>query len=170
MIEEFLVGRGAREQAHPGGTLLAHLARTRDSLAVWGARPVLQLAGLTHAVYGTDGYPHPLVAVAERPRLVRLLGPEAEAIVYAYCALDRRFSYPRLLSGVVRDRFTGEQVRIDSPLVRDLVELTFATELDVMAQNPSLRKRHAVELRSRLTTWSGHASLPAVEALERLHP
>ncbi|WP_018683427.1 DUF6817 domain-containing protein [Actinokineospora enzanensis] len=168
MIEEFLAARGARELAHPAGTLLAHLGRTRDALAAWGARPALQEAGIAHAAYGTDDYPHALVSLHERPIVAGYLGAEAEAIVYAHCALDRRFSYPRLLSGVVRDRFTGMETQIEHGLVRDLVELAFAAELDVMAQNPQLRRRNSAELRGLLTSWSGHASLPAVEALERL--
>src|SRR4029079_13032326 len=56
-IEEFLIARGAAELRHPGGTLLAHLRRTHDTLAGWGARPALRLAGLAHATYGTDGFP-----------------------------------------------------------------------------------------------------------------
>ncbi|MBM7771198.1 hypothetical protein JOD54_001402 [Actinokineospora baliensis] len=168
MIEEFLAARGAGELPHPGGTLLAHLARTRDALAAWGARPALQTAGLAHAAYGTDGFPHALLSPHERPTLVDLLGVEAEAIVYAYCALDRAFSYPRLLTGVVRDRFTGTSTQVDSGLLRDIVELTYANELDVMTQSPLLRRRHAADLRLRLGSWSAYASLPAVEALERL--
>ncbi|WP_035305686.1 DUF6817 domain-containing protein [Actinokineospora inagensis] len=168
MIEEFLAARGARELAHPGGTLLAHLGRTRDALTAWGARPALQLAGLAHAAYGTDGFPHALVSPHERPVVVDLIGVEAESIVYAYCALDRDFSYPRLLTGVVRDRFTGASTQVDGGLLRDIVEITYANELDVMAQSPLLRRRHAAELRLRLGSWSAYASLPAVEALERL--
>ncbi|WP_253887529.1 DUF6817 domain-containing protein [Actinokineospora diospyrosa] len=168
MIEEFLAARGAGDLAHPGGTLLAHLGRTRDALASWGARQALQVAGLAHAAYGTDGFPHPLLSPHERPELVTLIGVEAEAIVYAYCALDRDFSYPRLLTGIVRDRFTGTSTQVDSGLLRDIVELTYANELDVMAQSPLLRRRHAAELRLRLGSWSAYASFPAVEALERL--
>ncbi|SDC76204.1 DUF6817 domain-containing protein [Actinokineospora iranica] len=168
MIEDFLAARGAAELAHPGGTLLAHLGRTRDALVAWGARPALQLAGFAHAAYGTAGFPQSLVSLAERHVLVDLVGGEAEAIVYAYCALDREFSYPRLLSRVVRDRFTGVESRAEPALVRDLVELTFANELDVLAQSPELRKRHAGDLKALLSSWSAYASVPAAEALERL--
>lgn len=48
---------GAADIAHPGGTLVAHLQRVQRQLAEWGARPALQLAGLCHAFYGTDGFP-----------------------------------------------------------------------------------------------------------------
>ncbi len=168
MFEEFLASRGARDLAHPGGTLLAHLGRTRDALTAWGARPALQNAGLAHAVYGTDGFPHPLVSLSERALVVRLLGAETEAVVYAYGALDRGYSYPQLLTGAVRDRFTGVESRVEGSLVRDLVELTFANELDVMAQSPQLRKRYGKDLKAQLVQWSGYASVPAAEALDRL--
>src|SRR5438552_19168009 len=108
-VEEFLVARGAAELDHPGGTLLAHLRRTRDTLTGWGARPELCRAGLAHAAYGTDGFRHGLVELADRAVLAELIGAEAEAIVYVYGACDRAYSYP-LLAGAeprIRDRFTG---------------------------------------------------------------
>lgn len=55
----FLRELGAEDIPHPGGTLLAHLRRVRTRLASWDARPALQLAGLCHAFYGTDGFPTP---------------------------------------------------------------------------------------------------------------
>ncbi|GLZ40659.1 hypothetical protein Acsp05_42830 [Actinokineospora sp. NBRC 105648] len=163
-----MAARGARELAHPGGTLLAHLGRTRDALADWGARPALQTAGFAHAAYGTDGFPHALVSTDERAVLADLLGAEAESIVYSYGALDRDFSYPRLLTGVLRDRFTGRESPVEAARLRDIVELTYANELDIMGHSPHLRRRYATSVKSRLGAWSAYASLPAVEALERL--
>src|SRR5262249_50650533 len=51
----FLEAHGAGAIEHPGGTLLAHLCRTADLLASWGASPALTVAGLCHATYGTGG-------------------------------------------------------------------------------------------------------------------
>lgn len=53
LLREF----GADTIAHPGGTLLTHLQRVQARLATWKARPALQLVGLCHAFYGTDGFP-----------------------------------------------------------------------------------------------------------------
>lgn len=81
---------GAEGMAHPGGTLLAHLRRVQARLAVWRARPALQLAGLCHAFYGTDGFPTGLLPVDRRTDLAAVIGAEAEAIVYLYASCDRK--------------------------------------------------------------------------------
>ncbi|HEV2777927.1 MAG TPA: hypothetical protein VGX25_00865 [Actinophytocola sp.] len=165
-VEEFLVARGAEEMPHPGGTLLAHLCRTRDMLASWGARPALCLAGLAHAAYGTDGFPQGLVEVAARPTLVEVIGPEAEEIVYRYGSCDRGFSYPRLHNGgPMRDRFTGAEISPDGRQVRDFVELTVASELDVLTHNDDLRAEHGAGLRGLFTAWRPYASGPAIAAV-----
>ncbi|WP_446211850.1 DUF6817 domain-containing protein [Micromonospora sp. IBSANI012] len=48
--------RGAEAIDHPGGTLYGHLCRVQERLAALGSDVATQLAGLTHAVYGTDGF------------------------------------------------------------------------------------------------------------------
>ncbi|MGY5125449.1 DUF6817 domain-containing protein [Streptomyces nigrescens] len=72
---------GAETLDHPGGTLLAHLRRVQEQLATWGARPALQLAGLCHAFYGTDGFATPLLPLDRRTELAAVIGAEAEALV-----------------------------------------------------------------------------------------
>ncbi|BFO18235.1 hypothetical protein SHKM778_46230 [Streptomyces sp. KM77-8] len=101
---------------HPGGTLLAHLIRVRERLAAWGARPALQLAGLCHAFYGTDGFPTGLLPIDRRSELAAVIGAEAEELVYVYAGCDRDASYPSLaqVDARFRDRFTG---RVFTPAV-----------------------------------------------------
>jgi len=168
-VMEFLLARGALDLDHPGGTLLAHLRRTHDTLFQWGARPALRLAGLAHAAYGTDGFPQGLIDIDARPNLVLLIGSEAEEIVYNYGSCDRAFSYPRLADDEpeLRDRFTGTVTKPAPRLVRDLVELTIANELDVLSHNEDLRSRHGDDLRNLFTVWRVHASEPANAAVER---
>jgi pimeloyl-ACP methyl ester carboxylesterase len=124
---ELLAARGADAWPHPGGTLLAHLRRTARRLESWGASRELIIAGLCHAAYGTAGYPRPLFDVADRARLREDIGDEAEAIVYAYCALDREVRGREL-----RDRFSGEYWLPSARMQRQLAELTVANELDVV--------------------------------------
>jgi len=168
-VVEFLLARGALDIDHPGGTLLAHLQRTHDTLLRWGARPALRLAGLAHAAYGTDGFPQGLIGVDARPNLAGLIGSEAEEIVYAYGSCDRTFSYPTLTGGEpeFRDRFTGTVRRPDDQLLRDVVELTIANELDVLAHNEELRERHGDGLRNLFTACRVYASDQANAAVDR---
>jgi hypothetical protein len=138
---ELLETHGAAELAHPGGTLLAHLIRTEALLQAWGAPPALRLAGLAHAVYGTDGFPEALVDHAERDRIVEVVGAEAEAIIHTYAGCDRGDLYPQL--GVadpplIRDRWSGSHSPLDGQPLRDFCELTFANELDLVADNPDI--------------------------------
>jgi hypothetical protein len=140
---------------HPGGTLLTHLHRVRARLAGWNARPALQLAGLCHAFYGTDGFPHPLLPLDRRAELVAAIGEEAEAVVYFYASCDREAAYPGLADpgSPFRDRFTG-RTRIAGPgLRRDFAELTAANELDLAAEDPAFRERYGTGLLDLFTRF-----------------
>ena len=81
-MTELLALRGAAGISHPGGTLLAHLQRVHALLAQWGARPAVQLAGLYHAFYGTNGFATALGSRGRRDELAAIIGEEAERIVY----------------------------------------------------------------------------------------
>ncbi|MFI0978401.1 DUF6817 domain-containing protein [Streptomyces sp. NPDC021093] len=144
---------GADALDHPGGTLLSHLERVRQQLARWGARPALQLAGLCHAFYGTDGFAPVLLPPDRRGPLEAVIGPEAEAVVYFYASCDRRATYPVLTDPAMRftDRFTG---LIRTPALqerRDLAELTAANELDIARIDDAFRKRWGADLLNLFT-------------------
>ena len=130
----WLVARGADRIAHLSGNLLEHLQRTARRLEAWGADPVLVAAGLCHAAYGTQGFPTALLRLDERAALRELLGHEAEAIVYAYCACDRAHALAG--SCELRDRFNGQHWLPSGRMSRQLAELTAANELDVVEHAP----------------------------------
>jgi catechol 2,3-dioxygenase-like lactoylglutathione lyase family enzyme len=169
-VKEFLLSRGAGEMSHPGGTLYEHLVRVAALLAEWEADPDLQVAGLCHACYGTDGYPDALLGLDERSVLAALAGTRAESLVYLYGSCDRAAVYPALGSpGPVpfRDRFTGRTRTPPERDIRAFTELTAANELDVLRHNAALASRYGAALgqlfagaRPRLTgaawrAWSG---------------
>ena len=171
-ITEFLLGRGAGQLPHPGGTLYEHLVRVAALLAEWGAGEDLQVAGLCHACYGTDGYDQALLGLDERPVLTALAGVRAESLVYLYGSCDWAAVYPALgQDGPVpfRDRFTGRTHRPPERDIRAFTELTAANELDVMRHNAALAARHGAALRQlfagarpRLTdaAWQVWSDLP----------
>jgi hypothetical protein len=154
-VTGWLASLGAAEIPHPGGTLLAHLERVRALLAEWGARPALQLAGLCHAYYGTDGFATALGDPGDRAELARITGQETERLVYFYASCDRAFSYPHLAErrGPFRDRFTGAVLRPPLRPRRDFAELTAANELDIVRVNPELRAQLGPDLRTLFTSW-----------------
>lgn len=168
-----LVARGAREIAHPGGTLLAHLWRVHELLGEWGARPVARLAGLTHAYYGTDGFPVSLGEVTtQREELAAVIGEEAEQLVYFYASCDRGFTYPRLTEDAesFKDRFTGTVLHPPPGLRRDFAEITVANELDIARVNPEIRARHGRELLDLFTAWESLLSAPARRSVHTTLP
>ncbi|WP_236246737.1 DUF6817 domain-containing protein [Streptomyces sp. CC210A] len=141
---------GAADAEHPGGTLLAHLLRVRERLAAWGARPELQLAGLCHASYGTDGFPDGLLPPARRHEVRAAAGDEAEELVYFYASCDRVASSPELHrpGTPFLDRFTGESSVPSAGMRREFAELTAANELDIAAVSPEFRARWGPDLLS----------------------
>jgi Domain of unknown function (DUF6817) len=86
--------------------LYEHLLRVAALLGEWEAGRGLQVAGLCHACYRTEGYPHVLLGLGERPVLSALIGARAESLVYLYGSCDRAAVGD---PGPVRfrDRFTG---------------------------------------------------------------
>jgi hypothetical protein len=168
-IEEFLRARGAEELPHAGGSLYDHLRRVRATLATWGAGPIVQVAALCHAAYGTDGFPHPLVDVANRDTLRALIGTEAEALVYLYGSCDRSVTYPRLGQPdpvPFRDRFTGEALSPTPASVDAFVEITTANELDVIAHDAELAAKHGPALHELFVRARGRMSASAWRAVE----
>ena len=132
-VVQFLQAHGAGAIAHLNGPLLEHLERTELLLRRWGCSEMVSLAGLCHAVYGTDGFPRALLIVEERNVLSGVAGADIEALVYLYASCDRRFVYPRLSDSRVefRDRFTGRVFSPTESQLRDFVDLTLANESDV---------------------------------------
>lgn len=169
-IEQFLRDRGAGEIPHPGGTLLAHLARVADTLASWGADHDIQSAGRCHAMYGTDGFNQALLELRDREVLRALIGDRAEGLVYLYGSCDRSAVYPRLDSRpvVFRDRFTGHQRQLTDLELRALLEITAANELDVMTHNAELAATHGKSLYALFDRGKAHLSFPAWRACQVL--
>jgi hypothetical protein len=163
--EELLREAGAEEIPHPGGTLLAHLRRVRELLGDWGAPAPVQLAGLCHAAYGTDGFPVALLDLDERARLVAAIGPDAESLVHLYGSCDRSAVYPRLDRPEVAftDRFTATTTVPRPWLVRGFVEITAANELDVVLHNAELAAEHGPALHRLMRRARRHLS-PAAAA------
>ncbi|MEU5977008.1 DUF6817 domain-containing protein [Streptomyces sp. NPDC047315] len=141
-------GLGAAAIAHPGGTLVDHLQRVRSQLATWGARPALQLAGLCHSLYGTDGFPAVLLPPERRFELASVIGAEAEELVYLYGACDRGPTYRDLAraDAPFHDRLTGRPRTLTPRQRRDFTELTAANELDLARADLAFRDERGAGL------------------------
>lgn len=165
--DQLLSDLGAATIEHPGGKLLDHLHRVQRLLAEWGAADDVQLAGLCHAAYGTDGFPTALLELTERPRLAQVIGTEAEALVYLYGSCDRGRTYPLLCQPVLEftDRFTGRKALPSRTAVRAFTEITAANELDVIRHSQTVAAESGAALRKLVLGLARqHLSHAAIEA------
>jgi hypothetical protein len=165
-----LLALGAGEFPHVSGSLAAHLHGTEALLRRWGAREALCLAGMYHAVYGTDGILGFLASLGARTRIAELIGEEAEGIAYLYGACARDVFHPRIGAAeelVFADRYTGTEYPIDEGRLRDFCELSVANELELAFGSGAFRAKHRASLRELFDRMAPHLSEPALTAFRR---
>jgi hypothetical protein len=75
---------------HSGATLLDHLVGTFLVLRRWGCPEDLQLAGLSHSIYGTEGFSFVPMEAVSRDRLRSIVGANAEDLVFCFSKDNRR--------------------------------------------------------------------------------
>lgn len=152
---------GAGEFEHLNGSLAAHLHGTESMLREWHAREAVCIAGLYHAVYGTDGYNPALVGLDMRQRITALLGQEAEQLAYLYGACNRRVYYPRIGTEsqlTFADRFSNTEYGINNEQLRDLCELILANELEIAQGSEEFRAKHGANLGRLFSRMEGLVS------------
>jgi hypothetical protein len=160
----WLRDRGAESIPHAGGSLYEHLGRVADRLAGHGASPAVCQAALTHAAYGTDGFPLVLQDVADRAVLRDLIGTEAEDIVYRYGGCDRDRTWRALpATRAIWSRFTGDRELPTADELRAFADLSIVNELDVYERSPEIAAKAGDYFRAVFPTWEPLAS-PAVMA------
>lgn len=142
---------GANAFVHVNGTLQAHLLGTERLLRGFGNDEAVCLAGLYHAVYGTDGIAGALMPPGdeERRSIAALIGDEAESLAYLYGACDRGRFHPRIGTPAQRlfaDRFGNADYRIGEARLRAFCEITIANEVELARANGRFAMRHAREL------------------------
>ena len=166
-IRSLLRRREAAKIAHPGGTLAAHLERVCERLAELGAREDLQLAGLGHAVYGTDGFAVPLVTTAHREAIRAVLGTEVELIIYRYGATDRKKTWPDLATtGRLWDRFDSSVEALNADDLRDQADLSIVNELDVLEHSEGSPGKQAAYVADLVSRWRSIASPGITQAAD----
>ncbi|MFI7601849.1 DUF6817 domain-containing protein [Actinoplanes sp. NPDC049681] len=164
-VKAWLREHGAETIDHPGGTLYTHLGRVHDRLGALGHGPDVRLAGLTHAVYGTDGFDRTLLDPAARTSLRQLVGERAEALVHQYGGCDRSRTW-RTLPGTrqVWNRWTGRP----GDVLPGFADLSIVNELGVVEQDPTIRQRYGAYFRDVFASWQDLASEPVLAEARRV--
>jgi hypothetical protein len=167
-VTELLARLGARDVEHLNNDLEAHLQGTYALLTAWRAPESTRLAGLLHALYGTFGFERALVSRDARPEVAALIGDEAEALVYFYCACDRSFCYPQLARSdtpLWRDRFTSAEFHPPGVQLAAFCELTLANEIDVAQHDRTHWHLYLPLFRS--VRFAAHVSAAGLDAFRR---
>ena len=162
---------GADGFEHKNGSLHTHLLATYDLLRSWGADSALCDAGLYHSAYSTTGFTDTMVSLDLRSKIAAIIGAEAEAMVYLYCACDRDAVYPNFGNpdGVeFRDRFTDEVFELSAQQASAFCELTVANELELMSLNEAYRKKHIEDYRELFDSMKAHLSEQAIAAYQNM--
>mgnify|MGYP001557427643 FL=1 len=162
---------GANRISHKNGTLLQHLEGTWSLLRDWGNPVAVCLAGLYHSVYGTGGFEQQSVPLSDRERIIKLIGTEAEQLVYLFGACDRPLTHPRI--GVVQpmlfhDRFTDQDYPLEDNQWRAQCEIMLANEVDLGLHNPDFYRKHLDDyhdLFGRFKPWLSDAAMSAHQLL-----
>lgn len=180
----YLDERRADDVPHLDATLRPHLENTFAMLQEWGNPPHVCLAGLFHAIYGTDGFDTRLAPPTDRDPAIAAIGDRAERLVYFYAACDRRFLYPRLAEGVARrtglarifrrnprmayrDRFRGDTFAPDIETFANFLELTVANELEILRRWPTIPESTVIHWRGIFDPCREWLSRSAKDAIDR---
>lgn len=87
-LTDILVQAKAGLRPTPETAMLPDLVHTYELLRSYECSDEVCLAGLFHGVYGTAQAPDPLLRLSARERVRAAIGEQAEALVYACCAVD----------------------------------------------------------------------------------
>jgi hypothetical protein len=158
---------GAGELQHLNGSLVAHLRGTEALLRSWGANESLCVAGLYHAVYGTDGYNPALTLLDGRKSIAALIGTTAEELAYLYGACNRNVFYPRIGTEAqlrFADRFTNTEYAIEASQLTSLCELILANELEIASNSAEFRAKYGAALSKLFERMSGLVSEAGFQA------
>ncbi len=129
---------GAEGLEHPTGDLLQHFRATFEQLQAWDEDEAVCWAGLYHAVYGTETFMPKLMTLELRAEVAGIIGGQAEAHVYFFCACDRAFFARRLVRDdqpSYRDRFSSTIFQPTFEQIHAFCALTVANEIDVSAND-----------------------------------
>ncbi|NES81372.1 MAG: hypothetical protein F6K10_08130 [Moorea sp. SIO2B7] len=124
---------GCDSTSHMNRSLLEHFQGTYRLLKKWGNRESICLAGLFHAIYGTETFYTALVSLEKRQEIALLIGDEAEKLVYYY-SITTRNHFVKNLSNLndlsITSRLDGEIIPITELEFRQLVEIFLADRLE----------------------------------------
>jgi hypothetical protein len=135
----FLRKANTEGMQHSDRGLFDHLLGTRQLLVEWGARPTLCDAGLFHSIYSTEHYELKAIPLSMRDEVRRMIGDEAESLVWVFCMMRRKTFDENLRKDRdlrVQHRLTEEWIPLTEGQFHDLITMTFANSLEAFPRCP----------------------------------
>lgn len=124
---------GCDSTCHMNRTLLEHFQGTYQLLKKWGNSESICLAGICHAIYGTETFHPALIPLEKRQEMALLIGDEAEKLVYYYSIITRKH-FVENLSNInnfsIKSRLDGKIITITELEFRHLIEIFLADRLE----------------------------------------
>ncbi len=125
---------GVAKLPHSGTTYMGHVVGVYNYIKSWEVDEEMCRAAVFHSIYGTEGFQDFTLPLDRREELRALIGPQAELIAYANCAMDRasffalvdkhQDSYP------IIDRLSGETLNLSNQEFEDLMRLHLCDHLE----------------------------------------
>jgi hypothetical protein len=112
--------------------LFDHFIGTYRILKKWNSPEYVCLAGLAHALYGTESFRNISIPLNSRSHLREIIGEEAERLVYYYCVLKRQDFCKNLDRSTfsITSRIDGQRIPISKRDFKDITELFLADRLE----------------------------------------
>ena len=145
------VALGPRQQS-----FLKHLLCTWRILTDWRMPVPVCRAGFLHSVYSTSYYPHALFGLEQRDLIRRLVGRDAEELVFRFCTMDRRGFWdelaqrPRTRSLTYPDRMRGGSL---VPISRQMLKHLLMIESANLAEQGRSKDFGPAPWMSRIIQW-----------------
>ena len=135
----YLKACGTTRSPHSGRSLYNHLCGTEKVLKSWGCTQKVISAGLFHSIYGTNAYRFSTLDASNRDALMKLIGEDAELLVYLFSICNRpRCFLAALDSGGIQNRFDGQFLRIEKEVLKNLIEIECANLIEQNSQSKFL--------------------------------
>lgn len=151
---------------HFGRTLKEHLIGTHDLLDQWQNSEDVCLAGLFHSIYGTKTFLPKALTTESRDDVRKLIGEQAEALVFVFGMSDRKHLLMENQSPPYRwiDHRTGEQSEICDDLLNNLVEMEIANFIEQMPFRTDKADSVIRDMQHRFESTTSRMSAGAREA------
>lgn len=130
---------GVDHASHGDGSLEGHLLGTHSLLKAWGLRRAVCDSGLFHSVYGTEIYDRISIPPGMRNDVRRMIGAEAETLVWLFSVMSRQSLHRNLHPGITLftvARRDGVPIEISRQQFRDLIHMLAANDIEQAPRIP----------------------------------